>query len=157
MNLTASADTKYNGSIYSYSYLYYTTSGSVTGSSPYWRREALIEPILNASYSENIYKIGSFATGSSGTSYYGTSSYGSSSYGLITTGSLARIQSYNSTGMLNNKYNGSKMSSRDFNIDSRETIDGGPVVEWNVSNGNQLIYQNLSRYGSFKRNLNKEE
>jgi hypothetical protein len=42
------------------------------------------------------------------------------------------------------------MSSRDFNIDSRETIDGGPVVEWNVSNGNQLIYQNLTRDGSFK-------
>ena len=157
MNLTASAATKYNGSIYSYSYLYYTVSGSRTGSSPYWRREALMEPILNSSYSENIFKLGSFATGSvllTGGSYYGTSSYGSSSYGVSTytlsTGSLARVQSYNSTGTLNHKYNGSKMSSRDFNIDSRETIDGGPVVEWNVSNGNQLIYQNLTSDGSFK-------
>lgn len=33
-----------------------------------------------------------------------------------------------STGMTNARYNGSKMTSPDFNIDSPDTIDGGPVV-----------------------------
>jgi len=33
-----------------------------------------------------------------------------------------------STGMTNARYNGCKMTSPDFNIDSPDTVDGGPVV-----------------------------
>jgi len=33
-----------------------------------------------------------------------------------------------STGMTNARYNGCKMTSPDFNIDSSDTVDGGPVV-----------------------------
>jgi len=154
--LTASADSKYNGTIYNYTYLYYTGTGSRSGTSPYWLREAVIEPIINSAESENLYVRGSFLTGSAAIAAlatYGTSTYGSSTYGLAglyTTAKLARVQTYIPAGVANHKYNGSKMTSRDFNVDSRDTIDGGPVVEWNVSNGNQLIYQNLGNNGSFQ-------
>ena len=42
------------------------------------------------------------------------------------------------------------MTSRDFNIASRQTIDGGAVVEFRKANANQLIYTNqLGTQGSF--------
>ena len=41
---------------------------------------------------------------------------------------LSRIHPYNP----NSFYIGSKVTSADFNIDSFDTIDGGPVVEWNT-------------------------
>ena len=46
---------------------------------------------------------------------------------------------------------GAKMVSADFNINSTNTIDGGPVAEWNSVNANQLIYQTLNNnQGSFR-------
>jgi hypothetical protein len=41
------------------------------------------------------------------------------------------------------------MTSPAFNVSSTDTIDGGPVVEWRVSNPNQLIYQQYNNQGSF--------
>ena len=41
------------------------------------------------------------------------------------------------------------MTSPDFNINSLDTVDGGPVVEFRSANPNQLIYQNLGDQGSF--------
>ena len=42
------------------------------------------------------------------------------------------------------------MMSLDFNINSADTIDGGPVVEWSTVNGNQLVYQTPNNtQGSF--------
>ena len=35
------------------------------------------------------------------------------------------------------------MTSPDFNINSTDTIDGGPVAEIRNTNANQLIYQEL--------------
>lgn len=59
------------------------------------------------------------------------------------------MQDYIPTGVANHRYAGSKMSSPAFNVDSTQTIDGKPVVEWRTSNPNQLIYQQLSDQGSF--------
>ena len=42
------------------------------------------------------------------------------------------------------------MTSPDFNIASRETVDSGPVVEVRKANANQLIYTNQpGTQGSF--------
>jgi hypothetical protein len=34
-----------------------------------------------------------------------------------------------------------KLTSPGFNVNSTQTTDGGPVVEWRTANPNQLIYQ----------------
>tara|TARA_Y100000389_G_scaffold204675_1_gene258782 strand:- start:198 stop:3674 length:3477 start_codon:yes stop_codon:yes gene_type:complete len=49
------------------------------------------------------------------------------------------------TGTANSTYNGSSMSSPGFNINSTQTIDGGPVVEILSANPSQLIYQQPSQ------------
>ena len=43
---------------------------------------------------------------------------------------LAEISDFLPTGINNQKYAGSKMTSADFNVDSPDTIDGKPVVEF---------------------------
>ena len=42
------------------------------------------------------------------------------------------------------------MSSPAFNVNSTQTIDGGPVAEWRSANPNQLIYQTVGDQGSFR-------
>ena len=54
------------------------------------------------------------------------------------------------TGWENICYNGSKLTGQDFNIDSPETIDGGPVVSFIITNPNQLMYQSPGAQGSLK-------
>jgi hypothetical protein len=61
----------------------------------------------------------------------------------------AQVQDFIGIGAENSLYNGSKMTSRGFNIESPDTIDGGPVVETRQSNPNQLIYQSPGENGSF--------
>ncbi len=61
----------------------------------------------------------------------------------------AQFQDFIGTGAENSFYNGSKMTSRGFNIESPDTIDGGPVVETRTANPNQLIYQSPGENGSF--------
>ena len=61
----------------------------------------------------------------------------------------AEYQDFIGTGAENSFYNGSKMTSRGFNIESPDTIDGGPVVETRTANPNQLIYQSPGENGSF--------
>ena len=43
-----------------------------------------------------------------------------------------------SYGMRTVRYDGSKLTSADWNVDSQDTIDGGPVVEVTVGGGTQL-------------------
>ena len=52
-------------------------------------------------------------------------------------------------GFYNSFVGGCKMTSEDFNIDSPDTVDGGPVVEFNEGNPNILI----SKEPSFKGDL----
>lgn len=151
--LTASVAEKYDGTTYEYEYLYWNGTEYVTGSTPYWRSEGVLPVFLDAAPSEFKFESGSvdfiyFLSGS----YYGTASYGTSSYTLAYfkfSGSLAQVQDYLPAGIENQRYAGSKLTGQDFNIATTQTVDGGPVVEWQTTNANQLIYQNNGDQGSF--------
>ena len=83
---------------------------------------------------------------------YGSGSYGTGSYANIIyqlSGSFAQVQDFIPQGIENQRYSGAKMTSPAFNINSTQTIDGGPVVEWRTTNPNQLIYQSNGDQGSF--------
>jgi hypothetical protein len=158
--LTASNSEKYNSVPYSYEYLLRSGSTWITGSSPYWLSDALQPIYFDGVFSVNKFKSGSavFNTGSGGsgiTAIYGAGTYGSSTYyldpiGAGWTGILAQVQDYLPRGIENQRYAGCKLSSPGFNINSTQTIDGRPVVEFRSANPNQLIYQNLDNTnGSF--------
>jgi hypothetical protein len=68
---------------------------------------------------------------------------------IISVYTLAEVQDYLPAGIDNQRYSGTKMTSPGFNINSTQTYDGGPVVEWRTANPNQLIYQNNGEQGSF--------
>jgi hypothetical protein len=135
--LTASNHQKYDGTTYSYDYLIYSGSTYITASTPYWMSEGELPVYLTGVYS-TIKLLASdtrYITGS----------------GVITrwTGSRVDVQDYLPAGVNNQRYVGSKLTSPAFNINSTQTIDGGPVVEWRSANPNQLIYQNNGEQGSF--------
>ena len=135
--LTASNHQKYDGTTYSYDYLIYSGSTYITASTPYWMSEGELPVYLTGVYS-TIKLLASdtrYITGS----------------GVITrwTGSQVDVQDYLPAGVNNQRYAGSKLTSPAFNINSTQTVDGGPVVEWRSANPNQLIYQNNGEQGSF--------
>ena len=129
--LTSSQAQKYDGTTYSYVSLIRSASVYITSSTPFWRSDAVLPTILSSSLSEfkEIREI------------------------LPTTSaslSLAQVQDYLPTGINNQKYEGSKLTSPDFNIVSAQTVDGGAVVETRKANANQLIYTNQpGTQGSF--------
>lgn len=134
--LTSSVASKYDGTTYVYESLIRSGSTYITSSTPYWRSRAEQPIILSASLSEIKQILNQPGT------VYGVYSYGSGIYGSVTTLKFAQVQDYLPIGIDNQKYNGSKLTSPDFNIASLQTIDGGPVVESRQANANQLIYTN---------------
>jgi len=129
--LTASEQEKYGGTTYSYISLIRSSSTYITASTPYWRSEAILPSITSSNLS---------------TFKQITEILPTTSASLI----AAEVQDYLPTSINNQKYNGTKITSRDFNIASRQTIDGGAVVEFRKANANQLIYTNqLGEQGSF--------
>ena len=153
MYLTASTADKYDGTPYSHEYLIRSGSTYITASTPYWMSEALCPAITSSVVSEFRYVSGSTtnATQSFG-SIYGSGSYGTGSYAIdlfVFSGTLAEVQDFLPQGINNQRYSGAKMTSAGFNINSTDTVDGGPVVEWRTANGNQLIYQTVGQQGSF--------
>jgi len=151
--LTASTSEKYDGTIYSHEYLIRSASTYITASSPYWLSEAELPVYITSRYSE-FKLVNAIPITSSGIiGSYGSGTYGSSAYGFNVprrfTGSLVEFQDYLPRGIENQRYAGAKMTSPAFNINSTQTVDGGPVVEWRSSNPNQLIYQNNGQQGSF--------
>jgi hypothetical protein len=148
-------DASYNSTPYSYEYLLRSGSTWITASSPYWLSDALQPVYLNSVLSEYRFTSEStqYITSSTSIGYYGTGSYGSSSYAFTSTnrftGSFAQVQDYLPAGIDNQRYSGCKMSSPGFNINSTQTVDGGPVAEWSTANPNQLIYQSYGDQGSF--------
>ena len=135
--LTASTDQKYDGTTYKYNYLIYSGSTYITASTPYWMSEGELPVYLTGVYStiKLLASDTTYITGSSVINRW--------------TGSRVEIQDYLPTGIDNQRYAGSKLTSPAFNINSTQTIDGGPVVEWRSANPNQLIYQNNGEQGSF--------
>lgn len=64
----------------------------------------------------------------------------------------AQVQDFHlrhSYGMRNARYDGCKLTSADWNVDSPDTTDGGPVVQVTVGGGNQLSI-NPSTKGTFE-------
>jgi len=153
--LTASTADKYDGVTYSHQYLVRSGSTYITASTPYWLSEGTAPIYITSTYSE-FKLINATAITSSGViGSYGTGTYGSSSYALLLskkfTGSFAEFQDYLPQGIENQRYAGAKLTSPDFNINSTQTVDGGPVVEFKTANPNQLIYQNQDNaQGSFR-------
>ena len=125
MYLTASQSEKYDGVLYSHDYLLRSGSTWITGSTPYWLSES-VSPIITSSI-ESEYR---FLSGS-------------------VTRSFAEVQDFIPAGIANHRFNGSKLTSPAFNVNSTQTIDGKPVVEWRTTNPNQLIYQSNGDQGSF--------
>jgi hypothetical protein len=56
----------------------------------------------------------------------------------------------NSIGMLNARYNGCKLTSADWNTNSSDTIDNGPVVSVTVGGGQQLKVKTAPNKGNFQ-------
>ena len=159
--LTESDNKKYNGTIYSYVYVEYAGNSFITSSTPYWRSEALHPVIITNVLSEVRYISSTVIpiTASSQIGIYGIGVYGSSSYALTTkkrfTGSLAEIQDYIPRGISNHRYSGCKITGPNFNVNSTQTTDGGPVVQWSLTNPNQLIYQAAGQAGNLVISNNK--
>jgi hypothetical protein len=154
MYLTASTADKYDGVVYSHQYLLHSGSTWITASTPYWMSEATSPTIISSVISEYRYISGTvfFVTESSSGTVYGSGSYGTGSYADLIyqlSGSFAQVQDFIPQGIENQRYSGAKMTSPAFNINSTQTIDGGPVVEWRTTNPNQLIYQSNGDQGSF--------
>ena len=157
--LTASNQQKYGGTPYSFTYLIPSASTYITASTPYWQSEALSPTIISSVRSEYAFVSGSvtYSTGSGTTGLvgsYGTGVYGTSTYyldpvGVGFEGVVAEVQTYLPSGMARLKYDGVKMTSPGFNVNSPDTVDGKPVVEWREANPNQLIYQSNGDQGSF--------
>jgi len=149
--LTSSAEKKYNGTTYAYDYIILSGSTWINTTSSYWRSEAVLPVIISSVPSEYRLVSSSYTLVATGI-VYGSGSYGTSSYATISykfSGSYASVQDYLAQGLENQRYSGAKMTSPAFNVNSTQTVDGGPVVEWRTANPNQLLYQNTGEQGSF--------
>ena len=54
----------------------------------------------------------------------------------------ANVQDFHlqdSYGMRNARYDGCKLTATDYNVDSTDTVDGGPVIQITVGGGNELL------------------
>jgi len=49
---------------------------------------------------------------------------------------------FQGTGYKNARFEGSKLTGFDININSRQTVDGGPVVKVTQVNPNQIVFAN---------------
>ena len=117
----------YVGTIYSHQYQILSGSTWITSSTPSWESNAIITAVTGSRLSE-------FKE-------------------YIYSGSVrrpAQYQDYLPKGMDDALYNGCKMTSPDFNIDSTDTPDGKPVVEIITTNTNQIIIQPIGPQGNFK-------
>ena len=141
--LTSSVASKYGGTTYIYENLIRSGSTYITSSTPYWRSEGDLPVIISASLSE--FKMVTLVPAG----VYGGYAYGVGSYGITGSLAFAQTQDYLPTGIFRQKYDGSKLTSADFNIASRQTVDGGAPVEYRSANPNQLIYQDNGEQGSF--------
>jgi len=57
---------------------------------------------------------------------------------------------WNAKGMVNARYEGCKLTSTDYNVDSPDTVDGGPVITITEGGGKQLISRPGKQAGTFE-------
>jgi hypothetical protein len=56
---------------------------------------------------------------------------------------------WNAKGMVNARYEGCKLTSTDYNVDSPDTVDGGPVITVTEGGGKQLAVKPGKQAGTF--------
>ena len=56
---------------------------------------------------------------------------------------------WNAKGMVNARYEGCKLTSTDYNVDSPDTVDGGPVITITEGGGKQLAVKPGNQAGTF--------
>lgn len=137
--LSANTELAYEGTTYCYDYVYFSGSSFVTASSPYWFCDA-IQPVFINSVVSEIYSNIVLISNTYGGSVYGVATYG----GAIETLTPAQIQDYMPQGIANAYFDGCSMTSENFNVNSIDTIDGGPVVEFTIVNPNQIVFQSAN-------------
>ncbi len=120
---------RFDGTIYKHRYLILSGSTYITGSTPYWESEAILPFISGSRLSE-----------------FAKTSYSSSSGITLRT---AEHQDYLPRGIANHRFNGCKITSPDFNVNSKDTPDGKPVVEFVETSGNRIITQQPGIEGNF--------
>jgi hypothetical protein len=57
---------------------------------------------------------------------------------------------WNAKGMVNARYEGCKLTSTDYNVDSPDTVDGGPVITITEGGGKELITRPGKQAGTFE-------
>ena len=62
----------------------------------------------------------------------------------------AEFQDFSPRGIANSRFEGTKISSPDFNVPSNDTPDGKPVVEIEENSGNRIITQSPGTSGNFE-------
>ena len=62
----------------------------------------------------------------------------------------AEYQDYSPRGIVNSRFEGTKISSPDFNVPSKDTPDGKPVVEIEENSGNRIITKPPGIEGNFE-------
>ena len=147
--LTSSQAKRYNGTTYNYISIIQNklfvpgVPGSklyITASTPPWRSDASQIIIDTSHISLNSHTSGSL------TKIITTFISGSKTYRLYQSASST---SNLSLGIKNHRYNGCKLTSKAFNVKSRQTVDGGPVVEFFIVNPNKLQVQQPGKNGNF--------
>ena len=147
--LTASREKRYRGTTYNYVSIIQNKlfvpgdPGStlyITASTPPWRSEASQVIIDKPHISPNSIPSGSLnkilTPFISGSKTYMSVASGSGTHELP-------------LGIKNHRYNGCKLTSTAFNIKSKQTVDGGPVVEFFIVNPNKLQVQAPGKNGNF--------
>ena len=124
--LTASDSQKYNGSTY-IRYNLYKQPGEINSfitipTAPWLNAGGVIDPITESTIHESLKTITTFVSG--GVEYAITSS--------------STLNPSVAIGLQNAFYNGSKLTSADFNINSPDTFLGGPVVTIRQSSNSSL-------------------
>jgi hypothetical protein len=149
--LTASNAQKYDGTTYVRYNLYkqpgFTDSYIEIPTAPWLNPNGVTDPITETTNHELLQTITTFVSG--GIEYSTTAS--------------AKINSIISTGLQNSFYNGSKMTSADFNINSPDTYLGRPVVtitdtrdSWVPVNPNITASPNVETNAAASATVNKD-
>tara|TARA_R110000851_G_scaffold16527_3_gene53659 strand:- start:4153 stop:7734 length:3582 start_codon:yes stop_codon:yes gene_type:complete len=155
--ITASISSKYDGTMYSREYFIRSASTYTTSSTPYWMSDAVL-PFFSSSVKSELRK-SKIILEDKGIEFITQAGnvLGTQNGNTILVEPvgdiefiLAHVSDFSPRGIENQKYNGSKMTSPGFNINSIDTVDGGPVVEFGAANPNQLIYQTNGNEGSFR-------
>jgi hypothetical protein len=65
----------------------------------------------------------------------------------------AQVQDYHLTsarGMINARYEGCKLTSTDYNVDSPDTVDNGPVITVTLVGGSTFTSSPATQQGTFQ-------